>query len=257
MKTAKMKFFIVALAVVMFPAMAFAQEMAFISPLTLGLKLTETVQVLAAKDEGGKTIKPKELVWDNEWETNKGAYFELVAKMQITRIGNKELLEWLADAGVIDAVKGSKLVLIFGDGVEVAVEESDGELVFLGDIIDFSPMMDVQVIDLKVEGEETDKHAKFSQNIQIKSPIQIMFELEGRESMMLGIMDMSLAMNAIESENKDEETFSFNGGEVNPIGGLLFDNNTDNATECFEEGCVGIVDGRIKVSKGKEFFFED
>jgi hypothetical protein len=92
--------------------------------LTIQLATHKTVDGTYVKDEDGKTVSPKESTDENDWSKGDVDYYEYVTKIETQKYGNKQILEELDEAGVIDGIAGWSIKLI----ERVGLEDSDSEL---------------------------------------------------------------------------------------------------------------------------------
>jgi hypothetical protein len=257
MKTAKMFLVILALTLVALPAVVFARQDGVIAPMSINLKITNTAPALAQKDDFGKVLSNKILVYYNDYNNAKGDYFEEEgSKLITTKFGNKELLQWMFARGEIDAVAGSKVV-VYGDYVYVV--EADGNEVDASGYIDFHCDEDeANPVQFKENESDTDKF-KMTREETNKCVAQLHIDDEGDvgDGWMNGILTESYGLK----ENDTARLYKYKGGKVDTIVGTFYNEDMPYCTPetrymdvvNYPQECWGLVEGNIAIGDSKEF----
>jgi len=273
MKKVKSCCLIAGLALVMLPVTAFARE-AFIANVNIGLTVTSTVPALVEKDADGKTVKPRNPVFGNKWTTPKGNFFEVGSKMQKSRVSNREILQWLVNEGVIDAVKGHKIATV---GERLVVVLPNGEIVFIDRYIGFQcigsmmsgPAADpgasgAVVFEEKLKVKETLSSLGYAGSYKEKCNALAWLDVDNKTAQGFGILSRSMNESIKETAGTRADSpagngsskFRFNGGTLNTISGWFEDANVEcddflAGIDCGGRGCRSLVEGRIKVGRGR------
>jgi hypothetical protein len=276
MNKAKTYCCIVALALVMLPVTAFAQE-AFISKVNINLTVTSTVPALAERDADGKKVKPRTMVFENEYENNKGIFYEAGSKMQKSKISNKEILQWLVNENIINAVKGHKIATI---GEMLVVVTPGGDIIPIDEHIGFSCLANLIQIPIfpppmPVAFNGDAGAVVFQENVKVKELFGSLgyvvsdsdkekcnavawFDIDNNTAEGYGILSRKSSFNFKDSggdidapATKGSSNFKFKGGTLDTISGWYQNRNVE--CDDYLEGpeCRSLVEGKIKVGRGR------
>jgi len=259
MKTAKMKFFIVALAVMMFPAFALAQalvEDTYISPLSIRLVQTSNIPGVIARNDNGTRETPRDLVYGDRW-TTRGIYTEAeYAKLTKTRITNQTILAMLVEAGAIPAVRGSQLALMVSHKGFRAVVIRRGEApIFVNEYLGVGEI-DQIVARYKYDYKENEVRFSKKESATYKGVAAVEINIEGEDLFFELNVHGAFEMSTSYRENESRERERFLGGKITSIVGESrnFDNapddDDDDDDDCFID-CRNFVQGSITIGNGR------
>jgi hypothetical protein len=271
MNKAKTYWCIVALALVMLPVTAFARE-AFISKVNINLTVTSTVPALAERDAEGKTVKPRSVVFENEYENNKGIFYEAGSKMQKSKISNKEILQWLVNENVIDAVKGHKIATV---GETLVVVTPGGDIIPISEYIGFNCMGTLVAIPIGTAANGDFGAVVFEENVKVKELFGSLgyvvsdsykekcnavawFDIDNNTAEGYGILSRKSSFSFKDSggdidtpATKGSSNFKFKGATLDTISGWYQDRNVECDDYLDGPECRSIVKGKIKVGSGR------
>jgi hypothetical protein len=233
--------------------------------VTMQMAIHSTAPGTFEKDEDGKTITPKVPAYENSWtkENSDGdtiqENYEEVAKIQTLKVGNKEILEELVDAGVIPSITGWSIKLIstgaYGDS-EFYLVKKDVKPIYIGDYL-YSwdqayaeAYNETEVTKYDAEGDVTSfKETGKGNTIQLLKTI-LDTDGESYEFNLHGLLTTSSKF----SETDDEHVS--NGGSYKLVGSLDFpsEDGPVQGAVAFEDGpddYSSVVEGTWKISAAK------
>lgn len=232
--------------------------------VTMQMAIHSTAPGTYEKDEDGKTITPKVATYENEWSKENSAgdtiqeNYEAVAKIQTWKVGNKEILEELVDAGVITSITGWSFKLIstgaYGDS-EFYLVKKDADPIYIGEYLRSwdqayaEAYNETEVTKYDADGDETSfKETGKGNTIQLLKTI-LDTDGESYEFNLHGLLTTSSKFNATDDEHVS------NGGTYKLVGSLDFPqvNGSMEGTAIANDESYdsSVVEGTWKISSAK------
>lgn len=232
--------------------------------VTMQMAIHSTAPGTYEKDEDGKTITPKEPTYYNEWSKYNSNDIEIqyneewVAKIQTLKVGNKEILEELVDAGVIPSIAGWSIKLISTGAYEDSefyLVKKDADPIYIGDYL-YSwdqayaeAYNETEVTKYDADGDFVSfKETGKGNTVQL---LQTVLNTEGQsyEFNLHGLLTTSSKFNATDDEHVS------NGGTYKLVGSLDFppvDGPMEGAAIAYDgPEDSSVVEGTWKISSAK------
>lgn len=172
----------------------------------------------------------------------KGEDYKDSLEIVTEKFSNKELLEVLAELGVIDEVKGWEILLITDSSaniVDVIARNKDGGTVSIEDY--FSGEAVSEGI-LGFEGKYDDSEDFYEAEYEYQTIAQVGLDFEFFEAEAQGVLKM------------ETELYDYDGDETEFITAASFTSLSGEVTD--GEETYGIITGEVEAGKGKEIPFE-
>jgi len=231
--------------------------MSTVAKVTFKLTESATSPGLPARDEDGRRIRGAEPVFENEYSkktpTKNIDTYEYGSKINKSKIGNKEILEALREAGAIPEISGWSIVLIGGQGSYLAATNGTvyiniSNYIDIDDQTGGAEAAKTKEVTTNTEDSET---TKFTGKRNGKQRVSVSFNFPDSNSMLAGVSHWSETWKMFGSGEEAYGRWIPGSSKIDSISGYIFTNNSDKFSSSRESDDANLIEGSISTSRAK------